>query len=77
MLSTVLIATTVLFSAVGTAAGAHVHTRAAAVNGTLRVTENSGVCETTSGVYQASGYGDISSDSSIWYVVFRSKLTGT
>ena len=34
--------------------------------GKLRVTENSGVCETTPGVYQASGYGDITSNESIW-----------
>ena len=27
--------------------------------GKLRVTENSGICETTEGVYQASGYGDL------------------
>ena len=34
--------------------------------GKLRVTENSGVCETTPGVYQASGYGDLTSNESIW-----------
>ena len=37
--------------------------------GKLRVTENSGVCETTPGVYQASGYGDLMSDESIWYAL--------
>ena len=36
--------------------------------GQLRVVENSGVCETTPGVYQASGYGDLSSTKSMWYV---------
>lgn len=36
--------------------------------GKLRVTENSGVCETTPGVYQASGYGDLTSNESLWYV---------
>lgn len=36
--------------------------------GKLRVAENSGVCETTPGVYQASGYGDIASNESIWCV---------
>lgn len=32
----------------------------------LRVTENSGICETTPGVYQASGYGNVSSTGSLW-----------
>lgn len=39
---------------------------AATTPGKLRVTENSGVCETTPGVYQASGYGDLTSSESIW-----------
>lgn len=34
--------------------------------GALRVTENSGVCETTPNVYQASGYGDITANESVW-----------
>lgn len=37
--------------------------------GKLRVTENSGVCETTPGVYQASGYGDLTANESLWYGV--------
>ncbi|OCH87134.1 serine carboxypeptidase [Obba rivulosa] len=41
--------------------------------GKLRVVENSGVCETTPGVYQASGYGDISSDESIWFWFFEAR----
>ena len=41
---------------------------AATTPGKLRVTENSGVCETTPGVYQASGYGDLTSSESMWYV---------
>ena len=41
-------------------------TPAATTPGKLRVTENSGVCETTPGVYQASGYGDLTSNESIW-----------
>ena len=41
------------------------HTDATIVPGALRVTENSGVCETTPGVYQASGYGDLTSSESI------------
>ncbi|OJT04772.1 hypothetical protein TRAPUB_4566 [Trametes pubescens] len=34
--------------------------------GKLRVVENSGVCETTPGVYQASGYGDLTANQSLW-----------
>lgn len=34
--------------------------------GGLRVTENSGVCESPD-VYQASGYGDITADESVWW----------
>ncbi|KAF8513531.1 serine carboxypeptidase [Gautieria morchelliformis] len=41
--------------------------------GQLRVTENSGVCETTPGVYQASGYGDLSSTESIWFWFFAAR----
>lgn len=41
--------------------------------GKLRVAENSGVCETTPGVYQASGYGDIASNESIWFWFFESR----
>ncbi|KZV62252.1 serine carboxypeptidase [Peniophora sp. CONT] len=41
--------------------------------GALRVVENSGVCETTPGVYQASGYGDIASDKSIFFWFFEAR----
>ncbi|EIM82008.1 serine carboxypeptidase [Stereum hirsutum FP-91666 SS1] len=41
--------------------------------GKLRVTENSGICETTPGVYQASGYGDISANESIWFWFFEAR----
>ncbi|OSD06714.1 serine carboxypeptidase [Trametes coccinea BRFM310] len=41
--------------------------------GKLRVVENSGVCETTPGVYQASGYGDLSSSESMWFWFFESR----
>ncbi|KAJ8462143.1 hypothetical protein ONZ51_g11095 [Trametes cubensis] len=41
--------------------------------GQLRVVENSGVCETTPGVYQASGYGDLSSTKSMWFWFFESR----
>ncbi|KAF8500349.1 serine carboxypeptidase [Russula emetica] len=55
--------------------------RAQAVSGTsttptpgnLRVVENSGVCETTPGVYQASGYGDLSANKSIWFWFFAAR----
>lgn len=42
---------------------------AATTPGKLRIVENSGVCETTAGVYQASGYADLTSSESLWYVV--------
>ncbi|CAK5282297.1 unnamed protein product [Mycena citricolor] len=41
--------------------------------GALRVVENSGVCETTPGVYQASGYGDLSATESIFFWYFSSR----
>lgn len=41
--------------------------------GKLRVTENSGVCETTPGVYQASGYGDLTATESIWFWFFAAR----
>ncbi|KAI0637608.1 serine carboxypeptidase [Trametes polyzona] len=41
--------------------------------GKLRVVENSGVCETTPGVNQASGYGDLASDKSIWFWFFEAR----
>ncbi len=44
---------------------------AATTPGKLRVVENSGVCETTPGVYQASGYGDLTSNESIWSVLLQ------
>ncbi|KAI0000651.1 serine carboxypeptidase [Russula compacta] len=41
--------------------------------GKLRVVENSGICETTRGVYQASGYGDLTSNESIWFWFFAAR----
>ncbi|KAJ7223859.1 serine carboxypeptidase [Mycena haematopus] len=41
--------------------------------GKLRLVENSGVCETTPGVFQASGYGDISSNKSIFFWYFQAR----
>ncbi|KAG6889891.1 hypothetical protein C0995_013867 [Termitomyces sp. Mi166 len=46
---------------------------AATTPGALRVTENSGVCETTPGVYQASGYGDLTATESIWFWFFAAR----
>ena len=46
---------------------------AATTPGKLRVTENSGVCETTEGVYQASGYGDLTSKESIYFWFFEAR----
>ncbi|KAF5374179.1 hypothetical protein D9615_008862 [Tricholomella constricta] len=46
---------------------------AATTPGKLRVVENSGVCETTPGVYQASGYGDLTATQSIWFWFFASR----
>ncbi|GJE86462.1 carboxypeptidase [Phanerochaete sordida] len=46
---------------------------AATTPGKLRVVENSGVCETTPGVFQASGYGDLTSSESIWFWFFEAR----
>lgn len=44
------------------------------VPGQLRgVVEDSGICETTNGVHQASGYVDISEDGSIWFWFFAAR----
>ncbi|KAH9915914.1 serine carboxypeptidase [Fomitopsis serialis] len=45
----------------------------AATTDLLRVTENSGVCETTPDVYQASGYGNVSSTGSLWFWFFEAR----
>ncbi|KAF8636217.1 hypothetical protein AX17_003703 [Amanita inopinata Kibby_2008] len=44
-----------------------------AATGGLRVVENSGICETTPGVYQASGYADLTSSNSIWFWYFAAR----
>ncbi|KAL0960542.1 hypothetical protein HGRIS_005580 [Hohenbuehelia grisea] len=46
---------------------------AATTPGKLRVVENSGVCETTPGVSQASGYGDLTATKSIWFWFFAAR----
>ncbi|KAH9853362.1 serine carboxypeptidase [Lenzites betulinus] len=46
---------------------------AATTPGKLRVVQNSGICETTPGVNQASGYGDLASDKSIWFWFFEAR----
>ena len=68
MFSTLLAAFAAALSVASSVTGSVVDVRAARTPGKLRVTENSGVCETTKGVYQASGYGDIDENNSIWSV---------
>lgn len=41
--------------------------------GKLRIKENTGICETTPGVYQAAGYGDLTSSESIWFWFFEAR----
>ncbi|KAL0566456.1 hypothetical protein V5O48_015558 [Marasmius crinis-equi] len=41
--------------------------------GALRVTQDSGVCETTPGVTQASGYGDLTATESIFFWYFAAR----
>ncbi|KAG6909963.1 hypothetical protein DXG01_014232 [Tephrocybe rancida] len=41
--------------------------------GPIRMVENSGICETTPNVYQASGYVDIATNQSIWFWFFASR----
>lgn len=41
--------------------------------GELRYIENSGVCETTEGVYQASGYADLTATESMWFWFFAAR----
>ncbi|KJA15644.1 hypothetical protein HYPSUDRAFT_48173 [Hypholoma sublateritium FD-334 SS-4] len=41
--------------------------------GKLRVVENSGICETTPHVFQASGYGDLTATESLWFWYFESR----
>ncbi|KAJ7779816.1 serine carboxypeptidase [Mycena metata] len=45
--------------------------------GKLRVTENSGYCETTKDVYQASGYGDLATNKSIWFWYFDARTNAS
>ena len=68
MFSTLLAAFAAALCVASSVTGSVVDVRAARTPGKLRVTENSGVCETTEGVYQASGYGDIDENNSIWSV---------
>ncbi|KAF8152369.1 serine carboxypeptidase [Crassisporium funariophilum] len=46
---------------------------AATTPGKLRLVQNSGVCETTPGVFQASGYGDLTATESIWFWFFAAR----
>ncbi|KAF8610127.1 serine carboxypeptidase [Ceratobasidium sp. AG-I] len=55
----------------GTVVGGSVS--AAITPGKLRYVENSGVCETTAGVYQASGYADLTASQSMWFWFFAAR----
>ncbi|KAJ3523716.1 hypothetical protein NMY22_g11320 [Coprinellus aureogranulatus] len=44
-----------------------------AVPGTIRVVENTGLCEHTSGVYEAAGYVDLTKTDSIWFWFFAAR----
>lgn len=59
-------ASTRVFSKTGVWAATGDGTTLQPTPGKLRVVENSGVCETTPGVYQASGYGDLTTNQSLW-----------
>ncbi|KIL64772.1 hypothetical protein M378DRAFT_198303 [Amanita muscaria Koide BX008] len=48
-------------------------TATSAAVGGLRIVENSGFCETTPGVYQASGYADLTSTNSLWFWYFAAR----
>ncbi|KAL1949544.1 hypothetical protein VTO73DRAFT_8425 [Trametes versicolor] len=41
--------------------------------GKLRIVENSGECETTPGVFQASGYADLDAENSMWFWFFEAR----
>ncbi|KAF8633769.1 hypothetical protein AX15_001275 [Amanita polypyramis BW_CC] len=41
--------------------------------GGLHIVENSGICETTPGVYQASGYANLTSTSGLWFWYFDAR----
>ncbi|KAJ6496192.1 Alpha/Beta hydrolase protein [Mycena sanguinolenta] len=60
-----------------TAATGQILQSPATTPGKLRVVEDSGVCETTPGVFQASGYGDISSNKSIFFWYFEARNNPT
>lgn len=43
------------------------------LGGSLRFVENSGVCETTPGVFTASGYADLNANQSMWFWFFEAR----
>ncbi|KZS90862.1 alpha/beta-hydrolase [Sistotremastrum niveocremeum HHB9708] len=45
--------------------------------GTLRYVRNSGVCETTPQVFQASGYADLTATDSMWFWFFAARTNST
>ncbi|KAJ4001654.1 serine carboxypeptidase [Lentinula boryana] len=46
---------------------------AATTPGKIRAVENTGICETTPGVYSASGYGDLTSTESLFFWYFAAR----
>ncbi|KAI1797598.1 serine carboxypeptidase [Ganoderma leucocontextum] len=67
--STRALSTAGVLAATGDGIGTAVQT----TPGKLRVVENSGVCETTPSVYQASGYGDLTANQSLWFWFFAAR----
>ncbi|KZS90861.1 serine carboxypeptidase [Sistotremastrum niveocremeum HHB9708] len=57
----------------GILGGVHPRPLGIPVPGTLRYVQNSGFCETTRGVFQASGYADLSSTESMWFWFFAAR----
>ncbi|KAF8315624.1 alpha/beta-hydrolase [Clavulina sp. PMI_390] len=47
------------------------------LGGSLRYVENSGKCETTPGVFQASGYADLTSSMHMWFWFFEARSNPT
>ncbi|KZT37103.1 alpha/beta-hydrolase [Sistotremastrum suecicum HHB10207 ss-3] len=57
----------------GILGGVHPRPLGIPVPGTLRYVQNSGFCETTRGVFQASGYADLSMTESMWFWFFAAR----
>ncbi|KIJ64801.1 hypothetical protein HYDPIDRAFT_28162, partial [Hydnomerulius pinastri MD-312] len=62
-------------SAVALVAGAAVTRAVSLADTNLRYVKNSGVCETTPGVNQYSGYIDVGTNMSMWFWFFESRTS--